>query len=114
MGRVTWESIGKALPGRKTVVLSRSRIDLPPEVSLYHSLEAVPEQENDIWICGGAQLYTQALPFCSDLYLSIIDKTVQGDAFFPAFESQFTLCGELFRSEGFHVLHYKNLNENKR
>lgn len=114
MGRVTWESIGKPLPGRKTVVLSRSKIDLPPEVSLYHSLEAVPAQENNIWICGGAKLYRQALPACTDLYLSIIEKKVQGDAFFPEFEEQFTLCGEVFRSEGFHVLHYKNLNKDHR
>ena len=47
----------------------------------------------EIYICGGAQLYQQALPLCSDLYLTLVQRVVEGDTLFPPFEDQFELAG---------------------
>jgi dihydrofolate reductase len=58
------------------------------------------------WLCGGAQLYEQFLPRCSDLYLSVIDREVEGDAFFPAFEHLFDLAGVVAEFADFRVFHY--------
>ena len=55
-----------------------------------------PEEfPNDIFICGGAQIYEQALPRCSDLYLTLVKREVEGDAFFPPFEDKFELAEEI-------------------
>ena len=51
--------------------------------------------ESDIFICGGSQIYEQALPRCSDLYLTVVKRTVEGDAFFPKFEDRFRLHEEI-------------------
>src|SRR3990172_7027461 len=95
MGRKTFESIGQPLPNRETVVLSRSQFSTPG-VKTIHSLEALPALSDgrEIFICGGAQIYAQALPLCSDLYLTLVKRTVEGDAFFPSFEDQFELAEE--------------------
>lgn len=109
MGRITWESIGKPLPNRRTIVLSRSKIELPEGVTLIHSLEqltSVCTEDEQVWICGGAQLYKQTLENCSDLYLSIVHKEVEGDAFFPEHAHYFEESKRLFDAEGFHVIHY--------
>lgn len=95
MGRKTFESIGRPLPGRRTVVLSRS--GWRPgyaEVVTVPSLEALRDlpPHGDLFICGGAQIYEQALPLCAELLLTRVKRTVEGDAFFPAFEHLFQLA----------------------
>jgi dihydrofolate reductase len=55
---------------------------------------------NDIFICGGAQIYEQALPRCSDLYLTLVKREVEGDAFFPPFEDKFEAGGRIPRRAG--------------
>src|SRR5262245_43555511 len=90
MGRKTFESIGKPLPNRTTIVLSRSGFSYPGVQTITSLAELHPEKESrDMYICGGAQIYTQALPLCSDLYLTLVKQTLEGDAFFPLFENQF-------------------------
>src|SRR5437867_7313628 len=72
MGRKTFESIGKLLPNRTTIVLSRS----PAAIAGVQTISDLSEldltepalAEREVFICGGAQLYQQALPLCSDLY----------------------------------------------
>jgi dihydrofolate reductase len=59
-----------------------------------------------IFICGGAQIYKQALPLCSDLYLTLVKRTVEGDVAFPPFEDQFVLAEELLDCADFSILHY--------
>jgi dihydrofolate reductase len=58
------------------------------------------------WLCGGVTVYEQFLPLCSDLYLSVIDRDVEGDAFFPAFEHLFELEEVAAEFPEFRVLHY--------
>jgi hypothetical protein len=58
------------------------------------------------WLCGGGQLYEQLLSDCSELYLSIINREVHGDTFFPPFEHLFDLSGEVAEFADFKVLRY--------
>jgi dihydrofolate reductase len=107
MGRKTFESIGKSLPNRETIVVSRSGFSFPG-VRTVSSLEAIdPNQDaREIFICGGAQIYAQALPLCSDLYLTLVKREVKGDAFFPPFEHDFTLRETLAENPDFSILHF--------
>jgi len=109
MGRKTFESIGRPLPGRETIVLSRTDWS-HPGVKMVASLDAVAALagEREVFICGGAQIYEQALPLCSDLFLTLVKREVKGDAFFPAFEDRFELAAELRDTPEFKVLHYRN------
>ena len=95
MGRKTFEAIGQPLPGRTTIVLTHSLERIPAVQTISCLSELDPASPNlagrDIFICGGAQIYAQALGRCSDLYLTLVLKEVEGDAFFPAFETEFDL-----------------------
>jgi dihydrofolate reductase len=107
MGRKTFESIGRPLPNRETVILSRSQFSFPGVRTLSDLSELdLANESREIFICGGAQIYQQALPFCSDLYLTLVKREVAGDAFFPSFESQFTLAEEVRDNPEFKILHY--------
>ncbi|MBE0543145.1 MAG: dihydrofolate reductase [Verrucomicrobia bacterium] len=109
MGRKTFESIGKPLPNRVTVVLSRTEWS-HAGVQTIQSLEALPAlaAERQVFICGGAQIYEQTLPFCSDLYLTLVKRQVEGDRFFPPFEDRFELVAEIHDCADFKILHYRN------
>ena len=89
MGRKTFESMGaRPLPHRKTYILTTQ--DVPYEgVQIIHSIEALNSVNETVWLCGGAQIYKQFLPSCSELILSVIQKEYPGDAFFPPFEHLF-------------------------
>ena len=67
-----------------------------------------PFAGREIFICGGAQLYNEALPLCSDLYLTLVKRIVEGDTFFPPFENRFDLVAELRDEPEFKILHYRN------
>jgi dihydrofolate reductase len=110
MGRHTFESIGRPLPGRETFVLSRSLSGIPGVRVLPDLLALRSELSLDhrpVWICGGADIYRQLLPFCSELLLSLVDSTPDGDAFFPPFEQDFADNGEVLRETGFTVRRYR-------
>lgn len=111
MGRKTFESIGKPLPNRMTIVLTRSPLKIPG-VSVVANLKELDSLEaelagREIFICGGAQIYEQVLPICSDLYLTLVKRIVEGDTFFPAFEDEFTLKEEILDQPEFKILHYR-------
>lgn len=86
MGRKSFEEIGRPLPGRKTVVISRSR-DFSYEncitvKSLDQALEILKHEE-EIFIAGGGRVYQEAFDYCKKIYLTVIDKEIEGDVFFP-------------------------------
>lgn len=85
MGRKTYESIGKPLPGRQTVVLSRSgfQADGVEVVKDIGEVEQVLEPERDIMVVGGGQLYELALERCDELWITRVLATVEGDVTFP-------------------------------
>src|SRR5262245_11472573 len=110
MGRKTYESIGKPLPNRTTIVLTRSSEPLPgvETISELTQLDSTNSSlaGREIFVCGGAQVYQQALPLCSDLYLTLVKRVVQGDTLFPPFEEQFTLISQILDCPEFEILHY--------
>ena len=109
MGRRTFESIGKALPGRETMVLTRGEFS-HPDVTVIRSLDEVaPRLEGrDGFIAGGAQIYEQALPRCSELFLTLVKREVEGDVFFPEFENHFDEVAVLREEAEFRIVHYHN------
>ena len=109
MGRRTFESIGRALPGRETLVLTRGDFS-HPDVGVIRSLEDIAPRLNGrtCFIAGGAQVYEQALPRCSDLLLTIVQREVEGDVFFPEFENQFEEVAVLRAEAEFCIVHYRN------
>jgi len=145
MGRKTFESVGRPLPNRKNLILTRhpqrliksmpeifgqyhewrggqhlkrayqfhfSRLGekQETEIFIFKSLDKLDPGEfpNDIFICGGAQIYEQALPRCSDLYLTLVQREVEGDAFFPSFENKFDLVETIKETPEFKILHYRH------
>lgn len=88
MGRKTFESIGRPLPGRATVVVTRNRDFAVPGVEVAHSLEdaLARVKTEEAFIAGGGEIYAQALPRADRLLLTEIDAPFEGDAFFPAFD----------------------------
>lgn len=107
MGRKTFESLGKPLPNRHNVVLTRG-----PEIAGVetlrdlHGFNETRYAPRDVWLIGGADLYQQLLPACSDLYLSLLRRDYEGDARFPEFEHAFALAGVPFETADFEVRHY--------
>jgi dihydrofolate reductase len=86
MGRKTWESIGRPLPGRQNIVVTRNRGFQAPGAVVVHSLDealaaATPAEE--VFLIGGAQLYVDALPRADRIHLTEIDREFEGDAYFP-------------------------------
>lgn len=108
MGRKTFESIGKPLSQRETIVLSRAAWS-HPGVKTIHSLEELPGlvAERQVFICGGAQVYEQALPLCSELFLTLVKREVAGDTFFPKFEDQFERVETIRDTPEFQILRYR-------
>jgi dihydrofolate reductase len=109
MGRKTFESIGKPLPNRETIVLSKSGFVHPGVKTIreWNELKSC-EEAREVFICGGAQIYEQALPLCSDLYLTRVKRVVEGDAFFPPFEHLFTRVEVLRDTPEFTIEHWRN------
>ena len=89
MGRKTYESICKPLPGRENLVLSRTA-DFPG-VRMVRSLDEITEPADGrlLYVIGGAELYDALMPRCSELLLTRVAMNVTGDTFFPAFETDF-------------------------
>ena len=145
MGRKTFESIGKPLPNRKSLVLTRhpqrlikdhpevfgeyhewrggkhlqrayqihfTKIDGNPsdDILIFNSLEKLNPDDfpTDIFICGGAQIYEQTLPRCSDLFLTRVKRTCEGDAWFPPFEDAFECVAMLHNTPEFAIEHWRH------
>lgn len=99
MGRKTWESIPekfRPLPGRTNIVVTRQAGYEATSAIVTDSLESAraaaarAEGADEIFIAGGGELYREALPLADRLYLTLIDDGVEGDTFFPAYETEFT------------------------
>lgn len=94
MGRNTFESIGKPLVQRPNIIISRNPDYRVEGASVVHSLDAaltlgsslLQHADDELMIIGGAQIYAQALPQAQRLYLTEVQASPDGDAFFPAFE----------------------------
>lgn len=92
MGRKTFQSIGKPLPQRPNLVVTRSCDWTADGVEVFGSLEDALEaarqlEPSEIIIGGGADIYKLALPYADKMYLTYIHKTIEGDTFFPEFDA---------------------------
>src|SRR5688500_5714520 len=86
MGRKTYESIGRLLPGRTTVIVTRQREYLVPGAIIAHSLhDAInaAARADEIFVIGGAELFREALPVADRIHLSVVDQEPEGDVFMP-------------------------------
>lgn len=97
MGRKTFESIGRPLPGRSNIVISRNPDWCANGVESAPTLEAALQKAQqcaaevaatEVMVIGGAQIYRQALPLAERLYVTEVDAEVDGDAFFPELDDQ--------------------------
>ena len=112
MGRNTWESIGRLLPGRTTVIVSRQRdYRIPGAISAASLEEAIAACGNDdeIFVIGGAQLYAAALPQANRIYLTTVDAEVAGDTLMPQFDiAQWrALSSQAFSADAKNPYNYK-------
>ncbi|MFJ8262652.1 dihydrofolate reductase [Rummeliibacillus sp. NPDC094406] len=98
MGRKTFESIGKALPGRTNIVITRDPDYKGDGIVVVHSFEEaieVAKKENkEIMIIGGEQIFRLALPIADRLYVTKIQHSYQGDTYFPEYDSEWKEASE--------------------
>lgn len=111
MGRKTWESLGRPLPGRQNIVLTRNA-DYVAEgavvITDLAQLETLELQNPEIMVIGGAQLYAQMLPQMQRLHVSEVQGTHEVDTWFPEFAPYFATRTPQQEFEGFsHVLYEK-------
>ncbi|UII54525.1 dihydrofolate reductase [Cytobacillus spongiae] len=89
MGRKTFESIGKPLPGRENVIITRNQNYEQEGCKILHSIEELlhySQTQNELFIIGGAEIFREALPYADRLYLTQINHSFDGDTFFPSFD----------------------------
>src|SRR5688572_26086893 len=91
MGRKTFDSIGKPLPGRKSVVITRNKDWQQQNVEVVHSVEeaiafAKQEDVKEIFVIGGAEIFNTSFDQADRIYLTRVHQDIEGDAFFPAID----------------------------
>jgi len=108
MGRRTYESIGRALPGRTTVVVTRQRGWVADDVVVVHSLEEALAvcRTDDVFIAGGEQIYRQSLMFADQLELTEVHQEPAGDVFFPEIDPTAWLETARNPQEGYTFVSY--------
>ena len=93
MGQKTFESIGKPLPGRTNIVLTLDENFQAPGCIIAHSVDealqtAKKKGTGEVMVAGGASVYRQFLPLTNKMYLTLINKDFEGDAYFPEFDEK--------------------------
>lgn len=89
MGRKTYESINRLLPGRTTVIVTRQRDYTVPGAIVVHSMDEALEAcrgDSEVFVIGGAEIFRDALPLADRLYLTIVDAEPAGDTLMPEFD----------------------------
>lgn len=97
MGRKTWESIGRLLPGRRSVIVSRNPDYAVPGAIVADSLRAalaICPYDEEVFVIGGAELFREALPIADRLYLTVVDAEVAGDTVMPEIDFDDWLAAE--------------------
>jgi len=97
MGRKTWDSIGRPLPGRETIVVTRQDLTLEGALiasSLEAAFDTAAALAKPCYVSGGGDLYAQTIDHAHAVHLTTIDTTVAGDIFFPSLPDDFLLVTE--------------------
>lgn len=89
MGRRTHESIGRALPGRHNIVITRNRDYLAQGCTVVDSLDAAwkAADSEEVMVIGGAEIYAKTLPLAECIYLTLVDEDFDGDTYFPQYDA---------------------------
>jgi dihydrofolate reductase len=109
MGRATYDSIGRPLPRRRNIVLTRNPDWTAPGVEAIHhpdELLKLPDLGPQVFIIGGAEVYRAFLPLLDDLLISHLDAEHPGDTYFPGFENEFGGGAAVEEHPGFTVRHW--------
>ena len=108
MGRKTYGSIGKPLPGRENIVLSRT-IPETAGVTVIRSLDnlQVPSDGRDLFVIGGEEIYRLLLPQVQELYVTKVPRVIEGDTHFPDFESHFDTGSKVLETNDFSAWRYR-------
>ena len=121
MGRKTYESIGRPLPGRTNIVVTRQPNYLAPGCIVVHDLDsaikACAADESEAFIIGGGQLYHETISTADRIYLTLIPKEIRGDTYFPEFsEADFEIVESNFVDgvEPYHFYIYERLTRTSR
>jgi dihydrofolate reductase len=116
MGRKTYEAIGRALPGRTSIVITRQADYQAPGCEVVHdlaaALQACPADEREAFIIGGGQLYRETIATADRIYLTVLLREVAGDTYFPEFsESDFEITKSEFIDgvEPYHFYVYERI-----
>lgn len=127
MGRKTFESIGRPLPGRENIVITRNKDYQAEGITVIHDFNSIlkyqntndqrPTTEDEVFIIGGAEIFKLALPNTNNVYLTLIHKEFEGDTFFPELdlEKDFKISekSEIFHSKNFN-LPYQYITANRK
>ena len=110
MGRKTYESIGRPLPGRENIVLSRTMPEIAG-ITIVRSLEEIqePTDGRDLFVIGGEEIYRLLLPRVQELYVTKVPRTIDGDTRFPEFEKQFDAGTNVLETNDFSVWRYRRM-----
>lgn len=110
MGRKTFVGLPQTLDNRKILIVSRDRNHKNVIDNFEEYLKENQNNEKEIFICGGGEIYNASLPYVSKVYLSVINNNVVGDTFFQGLNRDFKLCG-VDQYKTFKVKIYKRENE---
>jgi dihydrofolate reductase len=110
MGRKTFESIGKPLPGRRNLVVTRTGnfagVDLVRDLQTFDP--ALYEGDaKEIFVIGGAEIYGVMLDRCDAIYVTVVKEEYEGDTYFPEFESQFQISETIRETSEFDIFCYR-------
>ena len=109
MGRKTYESIGRPLPKRRNIVISRTwKVPEGVDVEVVKGVEGLGALglSGDVFVIGGAQIYAALLSQCDEIYLSYVYEAYDGDTCFPAFEQEFELAEVVEKFDAFELRRY--------
>lgn len=121
MGRKTWESLPDAvrpLPNRENIILTRDKNYDAPGGVVVHDLDtaitlakkwSIKNNEDEVFIIGGANIYLQALPKTDKLYLTLVDSDKDGDVFFPEYEDEFAVIDKKDNNVNDHKFSFVSL-----
>ncbi|MEM6910073.1 MAG: dihydrofolate reductase [Verrucomicrobiota bacterium] len=109
MGRKTFDSIGRPLPKRRNLVLTRDPTWSAPGVEVLHQLSQLPpiRPEERLFLIGGAELYSQLLQHCRELLITHVKEEYRGDTWFPSYQDRFAKTEILQETADFEIARWE-------
>lgn len=115
MGRKTFQSLGRPLPNRRNLVVTHDLAFNVEGATVIHDLAGFDPADyaapgTGVFVIGGAEIYRQMLPRCTELLLTVLPRDVEGDTLFPEFEPLFELCETVLVHPEFQVRRYRRVS----